>query len=107
MEAFAYRYHENNPDFFPDADTAFILAFSLIMLNTDAHNPAIPPNKKMTKPQFIRNNRGIWAGNADPPQELLETLYDSIVMEEIKFREQKEANEKTVRLFVAQGRFAY
>lgn len=30
-----------NPTVFPSADTAFILAFSIIMLNTDLHNPAI------------------------------------------------------------------
>ena len=30
-----------NPSVFPSADTAFILAFSIIMLNTDLHNPAI------------------------------------------------------------------
>jgi brefeldin A-inhibited guanine nucleotide-exchange protein len=82
MEQFARRYCENNPDVFPDQDTAFILAFSLIMLNTDAHHPAV--QNKMTKSEFIKNNRGIWAG-ADPPQEFLETLYDRIVENEIKF----------------------
>ena len=28
-------------------DTAFILAFSIVMLNTDQHNPSIKPEKKM------------------------------------------------------------
>ena len=41
----------------PLADTAYVLAFSCIMLHTDAHNPAI--KDRMTKEQFIRNNRGI------------------------------------------------
>ena len=36
-------------------DTAYILAFSTIMLNTDAHNPNVV--KKMSKQQFISNNR--------------------------------------------------
>lgn len=58
MECFAHRYHQNNAGVFPDADTAFILAFSLIMLNTDLHNPNI--KNKMTKEQFLRNNRGQW-----------------------------------------------
>jgi Sec7-like guanine-nucleotide exchange factor len=77
MESFAHRYFENNPDVFPDQDTAFILAFSLIMLNTDAHNPSIPVHKKMKKEEFLRNVRGIWAGE-NPPQEFMETLYDNI-----------------------------
>jgi ankyrin repeat protein len=72
MEAFARRFFEQNPDIFPDSDTAYVLAFSLIMLNTDAHNPAILPEKKMTKEQFIRNNRGMWGPtHEDPPQELV------------------------------------
>jgi len=54
------------------------LAFSLIMLNTDAHNANIPKERKMTKPQFISNNRGINNGK-DLPKEFLESLYDKIV----------------------------
>lgn len=41
MEKFSERYCLQNPTVFPSADTAFILAFSIIMLNTDLHNPAI------------------------------------------------------------------
>ena len=61
MEAFASRLFtflgRGKP--FETADAAFILSFSTIMLNTDLHNPQIPVAKKMTKEQFIRNNRGI------------------------------------------------
>jgi hypothetical protein len=39
-----------------DADAAFILSFSIIMLNTDLHSDQI--QKKMTMDEFIRNNRG-------------------------------------------------
>jgi brefeldin A-inhibited guanine nucleotide-exchange protein len=41
MEKFAERYTIQNSNVFPSADTAFVLAFSIIMLNTDLHNPAI------------------------------------------------------------------
>lgn len=44
-------------DALPHPDIAFVLSFSLIMLNTDAHNPAILPKDKMTKEQFIRHVR--------------------------------------------------
>ncbi|KAL0425868.1 UNVERIFIED_CONTAM: Brefeldin A-inhibited guanine nucleotide-exchange protein 2 [Sesamum radiatum] len=39
MEKFAERYCKCNPKAFTSADTAYVLAYSVIMLNTDAHNP--------------------------------------------------------------------
>lgn len=39
MERFAEKYCEDNPGAFPVADAAYLLAFAIIMLNTDAHNP--------------------------------------------------------------------
>ncbi len=39
MEKFAERYCRDNPAVFPNADGAYLLAFAIIMLNTDAHNP--------------------------------------------------------------------
>lgn len=39
MEKFAERYCRDNPGAFRSADGAYLLAFALIMLNTDAHNP--------------------------------------------------------------------
>ena len=57
MEKFAERFCACNPGVFPSADTAFILSFSVIMLQTDAHSPSIKQEKKMTKANFIGNNR--------------------------------------------------
>lgn len=39
MEKFAERYCRDNPAAFACADAAYLLAFAIIMLNTDAHNP--------------------------------------------------------------------
>lgn len=39
------------------ADVAYLLSFSIIMLNTDLHNPNIRPEKRMTPGDFVRNNR--------------------------------------------------
>lgn len=39
MEKFAERYLNCNPGAFKSADVAYVLAYSVIMLNTDAHNP--------------------------------------------------------------------
>lgn len=51
MEAFAgHLFKHLGPGRpFASADTAFILSFSTIMLNTDLHNPNIAVSKKMTK----------------------------------------------------------
>ncbi|XP_065853844.1 brefeldin A-inhibited guanine nucleotide-exchange protein 1 isoform X2 [Euphorbia lathyris] len=81
MEKFAERYCNCNPNSFTSADTAYVLAYSVIMLNTDAHNNMV--KDKMTKADFIRNNRGIDDGK-DLPEEYLSTIYDKIVKNEIK-----------------------
>eukprot|EP01133_Synstelium_polycarpum_P020003 gene20003-23968_t len=83
MEKFAQQFYMHNPDnkVFANNDTVYVLAFSVIMLNTDAHNPNI--KKKMTKAEFIRNNGGINNGD-DLPPDFMESLYDRIVTNEIK-----------------------
>ncbi|XP_043712698.1 brefeldin A-inhibited guanine nucleotide-exchange protein 1-like isoform X2 [Telopea speciosissima] len=81
MEKFAERYCKCNPNSFTSADTAYVLAYSVIMLNTDAHNSMV--KDKMLKTDFIRNNRGIDDGK-DLPEEYLGALYDQIVKNEIK-----------------------
>ncbi|KAJ3283292.1 Brefeldin A-inhibited guanine nucleotide-exchange protein 2 [Rhizoclosmatium sp. JEL0117] len=80
MEKFADRYCETNPDVFAKADTAYTLAFSIIMLNTDAHSPQI--KNKMDKAGFLKNNRGI-NDNGDLPNEYLEAIFDDIHNNEI------------------------
>ena len=47
MEKFAERFVHCNPDTFKSADVAYVLAYSVIMLNTDAHNPGV--KNKMSK----------------------------------------------------------
>lgn len=86
MEKFASRYCECNPDIFANADAAYVLAYSTIMLHTDAHNDTI--KKKMTKEDFIKNNRGINdGGDLDP--NFLSGLYDRITTTEIKLVDSK------------------
>ncbi|KAF8761626.1 Pleckstrin homology domain [Rhizoctonia solani] len=55
MEAFAKRYTDCNPGLFASDDQAYVLAFSLMMLHTDAFNKN---NKnKMTKVDYVKNTR--------------------------------------------------
>ncbi|XP_068647280.1 brefeldin A-inhibited guanine nucleotide-exchange protein 1 isoform X2 [Aristolochia californica] len=88
MEKFAERYCKCNPNSFKSADTAYVLAYSVIMLNTDAHNTMV--KDKMCKADFIRNNRGIDDGK-DLPEEYLGSLYDQIVKNEIKMKDNSSA----------------
>jgi brefeldin A-inhibited guanine nucleotide-exchange protein len=86
LEKFATHYHRQNEGVFLNSDTAYVLAFSIIMLNTDLHNQAILPDKKMTLEQFIRNNRGINQGQ-DVGRDILERLYRDIKGDEIRMDE--------------------
>jgi len=93
MEKFAESYTYQNPDVFPTADAAFILAFSIIMLNTDLHNPAIKEDRRMTKQGFLRNNSGICDGES-LPDELLISIFDRIKVNPISLKEDDELREK-------------
>ncbi|CAI5460230.1 unnamed protein product [Closterium sp. Yama58-4] len=84
MEKFAEKYCKDNPGVFKTADSAYVLAYAIIMLNTDAHNPVV--TAKMTKADFVRINSSL-EGEESAPKELLEAIYDSIVSEEIKLRD--------------------
>ncbi|KAI8381215.1 uncharacterized protein BYT42DRAFT_613016 [Radiomyces spectabilis] len=93
MLKFAERYVHGNPGVFANAETAYMLAFSVIMLNTDQHSPHV--KRRMTLNDFIKNNRGLDDG-ADIPTELLETLFNDIVNNEIKMNDEVEAESALV-----------
>jgi len=60
-QAFSSRYCRCNADEvsrFESTDTVFLVAFAVIMLNTDLHNANIKPERKMKLNDFIRNLRG-------------------------------------------------
>ncbi len=83
MLKFAERYLAENPEVFREADTAYILAFSIIMLNTDAHSSHI--KNKMTLPGFIKNNSGLPEPLSD---EFLTEIYNEIQNNEIKMKDE-------------------
>jgi hypothetical protein len=70
------------------ADVAFLLSFSIIMLNTDQHNDNIREDRKMKRADFVKNNtdygRDITESGKELPREYLEAIYDNIREEEIK-----------------------
>ncbi|VDO69404.1 unnamed protein product [Heligmosomoides polygyrus] len=85
MEKFASRYCECNPSLglFASADTAYVLAYSIIMLTTDLHSAQV--KSKMTKEQYVNMNRGINNGG-DLPPDVLCAIYDDISTNEIKMK---------------------
>ncbi|GMF51557.1 unnamed protein product [Phytophthora fragariaefolia] len=111
MEKFAERFFNScPPGLFPSADTAFILAFSIIMLQTDLHNPSIAEEKKMDKAGFLRNNRGINDGK-DLPEDYMGAIFDRIKATPISLKEDDDfrsrrggaATSATSSLFGASG----
>ncbi|KAH9627442.1 hypothetical protein KSS87_006133 [Heliosperma pusillum] len=91
LEKFAERYWKCNTKAFSSADTAYVLAYSVILLNTDAHNPMV--KNKMSAEDFIRNNRGIDDGK-DLPEEYLRSLYERINKNEIKLKDDIASQQK-------------
>ncbi|XP_033079245.1 IQ motif and SEC7 domain-containing protein 3 isoform X6 [Trachypithecus francoisi] len=89
IEAFSQRYCMCNPEVvqqFHNPDTIFILAFAIILLNTDMYSPNIKPDRKMLLEDFIRNLRGVDDG-ADIPRELVVGIYERIQQKELKSNE--------------------
>lgn len=89
MLKFAERYITGNPNAFANADTAYVLAYSVIMLNTDQHSSKLGKNKRMTLDDFIKNNRGI-NDNANLPDEYLAGIFDEIAQNEIVLNTERE-----------------
>jgi len=86
IEAFANKFFDyckssNAQGPIANPTAAFILSYSIIMLNTDAHNKGV--KKKMTLEEFVRINRGMNEG-ANFPLAYLTSLYNSIQQNEIK-----------------------
>lgn len=80
MEQFGVKFYNDNIGLFSCADTVYVLAFSTLMLHTDAHHPNV--KTKMTLEEFVSNNKGI-DGGKDLPFAFLESLYNNITSERI------------------------
>ncbi|KAL8718011.1 MAG: hypothetical protein Q9225_004813 [Loekoesia sp. 1 TL-2023] len=88
MLKFAERYITGNPNSFANADTAYVLAYSVILLNTDQHSSKMK-SKRMTVDDFIKNNRGI-NDNSNLPDEYLSSIFDEIAQNEIVLNTEQE-----------------
>nr|XP_014351174.1 PREDICTED: IQ motif and SEC7 domain-containing protein 1 isoform X6 [Latimeria chalumnae] len=89
IEAFSQRYCICNPGVvrqFRNPDTIFILAFAIILLNTDMYSPNVKPERKMKLEDFVKNLRGVDDGE-DIPREMLIGIYERIHKRELKTNE--------------------
>ena len=84
VQHFSEHWHNSNLQApIVDPDAAYVLAYAIIMLNTDQHNKnATKTNDPMTAEQFKRNVRGT-NGNGDHDQDMLDEIYHAIRNDEI------------------------
>jgi brefeldin A-resistance guanine nucleotide exchange factor 1 len=93
IDNFSHTYFEatqNTPQHeLADADSTFVLAFSIILLNTDQHNPQV--RRKMTKEDFRRNARGCNNGGDFDP-DYMDAIFEAIRDNEIVMPEEHEGD---------------
>jgi len=92
LESYAKYYFEVVKTPFETADAAYILSYSIVLLNVDQHNKEV--KKRMSENDFIKNNRGINNGKDFPP-EMLSEIFHSIKNSEMKIPEEHTGVEVT------------
>lgn len=75
----------------PDADSVFILSYSVIMLNTDLHNPQV--KEHMSFDDYCSNLKGCYNQQNFPPW-YLDKIYCSIRDKEIVMPEEHHGNDR-------------
>lgn len=66
IQVFSKRYRSCNPGRLAphiSPDTIYVLAFAIIMLNTDLHTPSLKDSKRMKLDEFVKNVCGIEDGS--------------------------------------------
>ena len=93
METFAGRFCACNPRAFDgDSNAAYVLAFAVMMLNTDAHNPSMAGEARMTKSDFAAMATSTEEGRGMDADEI-GAMYDRVVKDEIRMEGEGEGGE--------------
>ncbi|KAL8953387.1 MAG: hypothetical protein Q9222_000764 [Ikaeria aurantiellina] len=83
VEVFSEKYCSGaTPEGIDGKDAVHVLAYAIIILNTDQHNPSVKDEKRMKYTDFAKNLRGV-NGGGDFDPEYLRQIYDSIRNNEI------------------------
>ncbi|GAA5880201.1 hypothetical protein JCM8547_006589 [Rhodosporidiobolus lusitaniae] len=86
-ETFAEVYFATEPPEIKSQDAVYVLSYSVIMLNTDQHNPQV--QKRMDLEAYSRNLRGVNDGKDFDP-EYLKSIFESIRKREIVLPEEQQ-----------------
>ncbi|CAJ0745271.1 24891_t:CDS:10 [Entrophospora sp. SA101] len=87
METFAITYFATKPAEIATQDATFVLAYSVILLNTDLHNPQV--RRRMGIEDYMKNLRNVNNGQ-NFATEYLQAIYDAIRKKEIIMPEEHE-----------------
>ncbi|CAG9763319.1 unnamed protein product [Ceutorhynchus assimilis] len=83
LEQFAEHWHQSNNEPFADVDSAFTLAYAVIMLNVDQHNQnAKKQSNPMSDSAFKKNLQGVNGGD-NFEESMLNEIYHAIKGDEI------------------------
>ncbi|EIE86778.1 hypothetical protein RO3G_11489 [Rhizopus delemar RA 99-880] len=88
-DTFAETFFETGPPEIENVLAAQVLTYSIIMLNTDQHNPQVRPQSRMSVDQYIRNLSGM-NDKADFSRDYLTAIYQAIRRDEILMPEEHE-----------------
>lgn len=91
VQKFAEKYYSDNQDQnFNNADACYVFTYSVIMLNTELHNPQFSYRERMSIPSFKKQNEGLNQTNdgtkANFSEEFQEQIYKQIKSDEIKLK---------------------
>ncbi|CAG5085057.1 Oidioi.mRNA.OKI2018_I69.PAR.g10801.t2.cds [Oikopleura dioica] len=94
LEAFARPWHEANGNCFHNDDSVVVLAYAVIMLNTDQHNANVAKNAEPMKVQNFKSNVRGCDGDKDFDQDMLEAIFNNIRDNEIVLAEEQKGSLK-------------
>ena len=83
METFARRFCACNPGTFTHTDQAYVLAFAVVMLNTDAHNPKVSISQSPRSASLIAHTRltlSFLSYQTDAAMKMTESAFVEMVM---------------------------
>lgn len=87
IESFSDRYFACNPQaerIFQNSLTVLRVAYGIILLNTDLHNPSIKKERKMKSEDFLKNMKGALGDNCGVDDQMLREIYSRVKAEEFK-----------------------
>jgi brefeldin A-resistance guanine nucleotide exchange factor 1 len=90
METFSSVYFATGPPEIATQDATFVLSFSVIMLNTDLHNPQV--KRRMALEDYMKNLRNV-NDNKNFAPEYLVAIYEAIRDNEIVMPQEQEGKE--------------